>query len=143
MAASEMCPLCPAGTLSRVLVIALIASTRTLSTCHGFDNSLVNTLIKEKINSGGRGHGQQDSSVLGALYLEKECSNDLSECQKPGALADMKNPRCFSFCIAVETGCRSCCTDRKCYSPPVDDASLGFCRPCPHNEDGEECALTL
>ncbi len=82
-------------------------------------------------------------TVFEALYIQKECSNELWECQAIGGLADPSNMRCFSICIAEETGCRSCCSDSMCYQPPGDDQTFGSCKPCPAGGDGEQCALLL
>jgi hypothetical protein len=81
------------------------------------------------------------SSVLYALDLQKDCSNEMLECQGPGGLPDSTNPQCFSICVALETGCRSCCSDGECYEAPGNPGSLGSCISCQDGENNELCAL--
>jgi hypothetical protein len=130
------------GTTLHSLLGTLAAGIITLAICVGFDKSLATDIINNIENTIGT-QGDQSSNVLEALYLQKECSNELPECWKPGAVADRTNQRCFSICIAADTGCRSCCSESMCYWPPVVEKTLGFCRPCPDGGDGNQCALTI
>ncbi len=126
---------------TRIILLGLVARSTILSLCLGYDDILVHDVINGLQSSRGHLQGKQDGSVLAALYLEKECSNELWECQEPGALPDRSNLRCFSICISVGTGCRGCCPDNTCYQPAGKPGSLGTCVQCPDDGDSEGCGL--
>jgi hypothetical protein len=126
---------------TRIILLELVARSIILSFCLENDDMIVDDVINGLQRSTGHLHGKQDGSVLAALYLEKECSNELWECQEPGALPDRANYRCFSICISVGTGCRGCCPDNTCYQPAGEPGSLGTCVQCPDDGDSEGCGL--
>jgi hypothetical protein len=137
--------LMPAGSNSltghavQAILVLLVTGMATAPLCLSFPDLLADVVLS-KLES--QYEGQQDQTVLGALYLQNECSDELPECQKPEALADPSTLRCFTICIDVETGCRSCCSGSTCYHAPEDGGSLGSCIPCQHDTRAEQCALT-
>jgi hypothetical protein len=125
------------------LCLVLMAVPHTLPVCLGFDDSLADIVIDKLQKSIEQIHGQRSSTLLAAIYLQSECSDDLLECQTPGAFANAADLRCFSICIAVNIGCRSCCLDSKCYQPPDSDRDLGSCGQCADDADVGQCALPV
>jgi hypothetical protein len=115
----------------------------TLPWCLGSEITLADTVIEEIASSIEHSKVQQYITILESLNLRSECSNDLWECQEPGALADPTNLRCFSICIAEEAGCRSCCVESMCYQPPENDKSLGSCGLCSDDGVGRQYALAF
>jgi hypothetical protein len=126
-----------------MLLFMIVAGITAAPLCFGFENIIADTVLEKLELSIGKLDGEQFSSVLEALYLQNECSNEVWECEKPGALADATTVRCFSICVTVETGCRSCCSEGTCYRPPVTNKDLGSCLPCSEDPGDEQCAPPL
>jgi hypothetical protein len=124
---------------TRIFLLVLVTKLNMIPLCSGFDLILADGVIDGLHITKGHLQGKQDGSVLAALYLEKECSNEFWECQEPGALPDSTDLRCFSICIAIDTGCRGCCPDNTCYQPAAELGSLGECGQCPDDGDYEGC----
>jgi hypothetical protein len=120
------------------ILLGLVAGTSILPGYLGLENNKIGEFIKGLKDSKGNLQGR--SSILVALASNKQCSNELWECQGLAVLANVTDLRCFSICISVGTGCRSCCPDGACYQPPEDGGGLGFCRDCPDEGDDERCA---
>jgi hypothetical protein len=129
-----------AGKVARNVIFSLVAGMTGLHVCLA---SLPDLVIK--FAEGRIGHLQetQHSTVLEALYQQKECTNELWQCHKAGALPDLDDVHCFNICIAVETGCRSCCSDGKCYQPPQSGRRLGSCATCPNEGPPKQCAQPI
>jgi hypothetical protein len=123
--------------LMRSLFVGLVAGVSMLSHCLGFDNIFTDMLIEELGDSIDYLQIQPSSSILEALHLQKQCSNEFPECQQPGHLADKSSLHCFIICFAIETGCRSCCSNKRCYKPSEDAGALGSCVPCSNRGYGQ------
>jgi hypothetical protein len=127
----------------QVLLIGLLAGMATVPFCLGLGD-LVEDMVLSKLESSLASlDGKQDKTVLEAVFLQNECSDGLLECQKPQALSDLTDLRCFTICIAVETGCRSCCSGGTCYQPAGNGQSLGTCGPCQDTEAAQQYALVV
>ncbi len=125
----------------RFSLFGLVATTSRLPFCVCIENPIADDFIDKLKDSIERVKGQSDSTILDALFLQSECSDELWECRKPGALADTTDVRCFSICITADTGCRSCCSDGTCYTPAREEKSLGSCTPCQDDDNDRQCAL--
>jgi hypothetical protein len=89
------------ATPTQIFLLLLVARSAILPLCLGFDDILADGVISALQSITGGLDEKQDGSVLAALDLGKECSNELQECQKPGTLPDFTNLQCFSICIAI------------------------------------------
>jgi hypothetical protein len=113
-----------------ILLMGLVAGMDSLPFCLGLDDFFAEMAFGELGTGLGHPIRTDSSSVLEALALQSDCSDEFWDCKEPGALADLEDLRCFSICITVHTGCRSCCADSTCYQPPVEEGSLGACTAC-------------
>jgi hypothetical protein len=123
----------------QILLLGLTAGVARLPSCVGLDDSLADGVINEIERNIGLLKGQHHSSIWDALHIASDCSKELWECQGPGAIPDTENFHCFSICIAVDTGCQSCCLEGMCYQASKNDDGLGSCGPC-LGGDNQECA---
>ncbi len=73
---------------------------------------------------------QSDKLIAEAMSVYKDCTDQAEECEEVGAVAMPENPHCFTFCFSRLTGCRSCCLESTCYSPPNLSEPSGTCGMC-------------
>jgi hypothetical protein len=128
------------GVAVQMLLLGLAAAMAAVTLSLGLEDVLADTILSKLESSLGQPAGQHDGMLMKALYLQNECSDELPECQKFEALADPTTLQCFTICISVEVGCRSCCSDATCYQLPGNRGSLGSCVPCDKDENTEQYA---
>jgi hypothetical protein len=123
----------------QILAVVLTAGIISLPLCLAMDDFIADNIMDKLTVNLEDLQAQPDNTILEALSLQKECSDELLECRKAGALADRSDRRCFSICITLNTGCRSCCSDNTCYEPSADGKGLGSCSPCPDGGNSGQC----
>jgi hypothetical protein len=73
---------------------------------------------------------QSLSSLLDAFVSNRDCTNDAAECQVKGFTASSEDPQCFTACLGMMKGCRSCCLDSTCFLLGTNGSDVPSCGAC-------------